>query len=295
MIDIEEKKRKIISFLDSNGPSLPVRIAKKIEMEPVFASAILSELLNEKRIKLSHMKIGASPLYLLPNQEKKLEEQNSNLKNIEREAYLKLKENKFLIDKNEIPAIRVALRNLKDFAKNFNFKEELVWRYAFIPEEEIIIFLKKENSKDVDEIEKIENEEKKEIKEVIKSKIRKEDIPKEKKIEDIFKETGKESQTEFSEEVKEFLLKNKIKLVEEIQSDKKEIVAKISIETSIGELNFILIAKNKKTTSKDEINSALQRASYNKMPCLYLLKKEPPKSILKFVEERKNFIKIKIL
>ena len=291
MIDIEEKKRKIISFLDSNGPSLPVRIAKKIEMEPVFASAILSELLNEKRIKLSHMKVGASPLYLLPNQEKKLEEQNSNLKNIEREAYLKLKENKFIIDKDETPAIRVALRNIKDFAKSFNFKEKIIWRYAFISEEEIINLLKKENPEKIEK-KRIENNlEIKIPKEIITHS--KEIIPKENKMEDIFKEN--EFSTEFSEEVKNFLSKNKIELVEEIQADKKEIVAKISIETTLGKLNFILIAKNKKTTSKDEIHSALQRANYHKMPCLYLLKKEPQKSILKFIEEYKNLIKIKIL
>jgi NADH dehydrogenase/NADH:ubiquinone oxidoreductase subunit G len=288
MIDVEEKKRKIISFLDSDGPSLPVRIAKKIEMEPVFASAILSELLNERRIKLSHMKIGASPLYLLPNQEKRLEDHDSNLKSVEREAYLKLKEKKFLIDKNEIPAIRVALRNLKDFAKSFNFDEKIIWRYSFISEEEIINLLKKKEEKPLEKIGIKKN--------LIKEKeIPKEDIQKEKEIEDIFKETKEESRTEFSEEVKNFLLKNKIKLVEGIQEDKKEIVAKISIETTIGELNFLLIAKNKKTTSKDEINSALQRARYNKMPCLYLLKKEPQKSILKFIEEHQNSIKIKIL
>ena len=40
MIDIQEKKNKIISFLKTTGPSLPVRIAKAIERDPVFASAI---------------------------------------------------------------------------------------------------------------------------------------------------------------------------------------------------------------------------------------------------------------
>jgi len=49
MIDVQEKKNKIISFLKVSGPSLPVRIAKVIEMDPVFASAISSELLNSKQ------------------------------------------------------------------------------------------------------------------------------------------------------------------------------------------------------------------------------------------------------
>jgi len=34
-------------------------------MDPVFASAISSELLGSKQIKTSYIKIGASPLYLL--------------------------------------------------------------------------------------------------------------------------------------------------------------------------------------------------------------------------------------
>ena len=68
MIDINEVKEKIISFLKSSGPSLPVRISKTIDMDPVFASAILSELLNTKQVKMSHLKEGSSSLYFLPGQ-----------------------------------------------------------------------------------------------------------------------------------------------------------------------------------------------------------------------------------
>ena len=80
MIDIQEKKRKILEFLKTSGPSLPVQIAKAIQMDPVFASAILSELLSSKEIKTSHMRIGASPLYLISGQENKLENKTEHLK-----------------------------------------------------------------------------------------------------------------------------------------------------------------------------------------------------------------------
>ncbi len=287
MIDIQEKKNSIISFLDSNGPSLPVRVAKTIEMEPVFASAILSELLNEKRVKLSHMKIGASPLYILPNQEQKLENLSEHLKNIEKEAYQKIKENKFLIDENETPAIRVALRSLKDFATPFKFKEKIIWRYSFISEEEIrkLIDLKEKG------IQKIPSLPKLKTKQITKKKS---ELP-EKKVENIFEESNKESAPEFVEEIKSYLSEKNIEFVEEIQIDKKEIVARVNLKSKIGDINFLLIAKNKKTTSKDEIKSALQRASYHKMPCLYLLRKEPQKSLLKFIEDYKNLIKIKVI
>jgi len=67
-------------------------------MDPVFASAILSELLSSKSIKISHMRVGASPLYFLPGQEEKLEEKVENLKSVERETQEKLKLKKVIKD-----------------------------------------------------------------------------------------------------------------------------------------------------------------------------------------------------
>ena len=57
MISVDNIKLKIIEFLKTNGPALPVKIAKAIEMDPVFASAILSELTSAKKVKLTNMKV----------------------------------------------------------------------------------------------------------------------------------------------------------------------------------------------------------------------------------------------
>ena len=194
MIDIQEKKNKIIYFLKIGGPSLPVRIAKTIEMDPVFASAILSELLGTKQIKMSHMKVGSSPFYLLPGQEQKLENYTENLNPIEKKAFLKLKENKTLTDENEEPSIRVALRNIKDFAIPFKSKEKIMWEYAF--EDKDKIEDKKEPIKQKEEIQQEENK-----KEPIKQQIEKPQTKTEaQKIENIFNE--KTPKPEFLNEVK---------------------------------------------------------------------------------------------
>ncbi len=149
MIDIPEKKNKILEFLKTNGPSLPVQIARAIQMDPVFASALLSELLGSKQIKTSHMKIGASPLYLIPGQEERLEEKTEHLKSIEKETQESLKSKIIITDENEEPATRIALRNIKDFASPFKFQDKITWKYAFAPQEEIdkILFPKKEEAK----------------------------------------------------------------------------------------------------------------------------------------------------
>ena len=70
------------------GPSLPVFIAQETGLSILFASAFLSELIADKRLKISNMHVGSSPLYLVPGQEPMLENFSQYLKNKEKEAYL---------------------------------------------------------------------------------------------------------------------------------------------------------------------------------------------------------------
>ena len=307
MIDIQEKKEKIISFLKTNGPSLPVRIAKAIEMDPVFASAITSELINSRQIKTSHIKIGSSPLYLLQGQEEKLEECTDNLKPIEKSTFLKLKENKLIVDEKEEPAIRVALRNIKDFAIPFKFQEKIMWKYAFTPNKEIEKLLyppKKEPKQEIEKNNPIIKESEIETKTPI-AKDNPKDIPKGweikkdeiKKIENIFTSPEvdeKKEEPEFLIETKKFLKQKNIEFLEEVRTEKKEIMAIINITSQLGNINFLLVAKNKKTITKDEVKAAIQIATKNNMPCLLITRKAPSKSIQKLIDGN-HLIKIEIM
>lgn len=321
MIDIQEKKKKIISFLEANGPSLPIRIARAIEMDPVVASAITSELLDSKQVKTSHMKVGASSLYFLPGQEQKLEEHVDNLKSAEKEVFLKLKEKKLMEDENEGPVTRVALRNIKDFAIPLKFQEKIKWKYAFATDEEIERLLSppekkpeiKENvpypKKSTEQkTEKAQNEgpklitDKEEHKDVPKAwEVKKEEIKQikkeSKKVENIFAPLKSENEKlvpEFLIEIKRFLKQKNIKFVEEIRTEKKEVMAVISVTSQLGNTNFLMVAKNKKTTTKDEIEAAIQIATKNNMPCLLIIRGKPSKPIQKLIEEN-HLIKLEVL
>ena len=301
MIDTKAKKDKIVSFLESNGPSLPVRISGVIEMEPVFASAFLSELYSEQRIKMSNLRVGSSHLYFLPGQEAMLENFSENLKQPEKEALNKLKAKKILIDEEESPATRVALGGMNDFAKSFSLNEKKMWRYAFASDEEINEIL---NPKKKEEAKKEKKEEEIEIK-IEKKDIAEEKVaekPEEKKIKKDSKEVEAnrseaenifvfdEVKSEFLDEVEKFLSKKGIVIYEKIQVDKKEVVGKVSFQTSVGELKFLLVARNKKSVSKDEISGIVQKVNYHKMPCLLVIRKEAPKALQNLLKEN-NLIK----
>ena len=109
-------KEKIISLVKVRGPSLPVQIARGIGVEPIFAAAFLSEIYGEKKLKMTSMRVGSSPLYYLEGQESMLENFIEYLNSREKEAFLLLKRENILADDSQEPVMRVALRAIKDFA-----------------------------------------------------------------------------------------------------------------------------------------------------------------------------------
>jgi len=286
MIDIQQKKNKIISYLEMNGPSLPVRIAKAIAMDPVFASAILSELLNAKQVKMSNLKIGSSPLYLLPGQEQKLEEHTENLKSIENDAYIKLKEKKVLEDEKQSPAIRVALRSIKDFATPFKFQDKIMWKYIFTPDEEIekILNPPREIKKEDPKI-----EEKAEAPKVWE--IKKEEIKESKKIESIFtaKEEPKKSKTKtFLERVERFLEKQNMKITSIKEVDKKKVIAKI--ESNSG--TALLFAFNKIKITEQELMKCYKQAKNIDLPYHLIVLGNLTKKMNDTIDAYKKLIKV---
>lgn len=127
--DAVKIKEEIIEFLRNEGPSLPIPIGRKVKMDSLFVSAFLSELLSNQKLRITNMKVGGSPVYYVPGTESGLEKFSEYLKSKEKEAFNLLREHKFLEDADEHPAIRVALRNIKDFAKHFEKDGKLIWRY----------------------------------------------------------------------------------------------------------------------------------------------------------------------
>jgi len=134
-------KERILSSMKIRGPSLPVQVSKDIEMAPLFASAFLSELKAEGKLKISDMKVGSSPLYYLAGQEVMLENFSKYLNNREKEAYDLLREKKILDDEEQEPVVRVALRAIKDFAlpvrARVSGEVKTFWKYFSVEDSEV--------------------------------------------------------------------------------------------------------------------------------------------------------------
>ncbi len=127
--NLEERKQKVLDFINVNGPSLPVRIASNLKMDSLIVSALLAELTKEKQLFMSNMRVGSSPLYYVRGQEFQLEKYVQYLNKREREAFDLLKNYGVLADEKVEPAIRVALRSIKDFSFPLEHNNKLYWRF----------------------------------------------------------------------------------------------------------------------------------------------------------------------
>ena len=90
--DAAHIKEKILAIIRMKGPTIPVHIAKDVGLSMLFTSAFLSELLSDKKVKMSHMRVGNSPIYFIPGQESQLERFSSYLKSKEKDAFILIQE-----------------------------------------------------------------------------------------------------------------------------------------------------------------------------------------------------------
>jgi myosin heavy subunit len=156
-------KDKILQIVQTKGPLLPATIGKECSIDSLMAAAYLSELVSNKKIMLSHLKVGGSPLYYTNGQEARLQDYKNNLNEKDQQAFDSLKKEKVLRDSKLSPLMRVSMRTIKDFAVPLKVnKTEIFWKWYLVPNEEALKLITQILTKIT---EKTKNEPEKEVKE----------------------------------------------------------------------------------------------------------------------------------
>lgn len=317
---VGDTKNRILSIIKNKGPSYPAQVSKEAGVSPLFTAAFLSELVKDRQLKMSSMKVGSSPIYYASGQEPQLENFVKYLNSKEREAFEKLKSSEVLEDLSQQPAIRVALRNISDFAIPINVRidgeTKLFWRHSQFPENQtrdrIREMLSPSNIPKLKQKETVLIQVKEEPKneetiptptEIVTRQIETRQI--ESQIEPLIKETEKIIEkpmkrkprkekiisSKFAESVKDYLATKDIEVLEEVMIKKKEFVAKIRTDESFGKQEFYLIAKDKKKVNQDDLTIAIQHAQSQRMPALFLSSGSLDANASSYIQEWKNVIK----
>lgn len=317
MISGMEAHNKIMSILERRGPSVPMQLAKEMNLSSLFISAFLSEMVDSKKIRVSNLKLGGSPLYFVDKDENKLEQFYTYLHPKEAEAFIILKKNKAIRDRDQEPAIRVALRSLTDFAFSFNFENELYWRYQSVPEIEArMLLFSLKNPQNVPQQKDVQKEtmQKKSSPEIIssvplKTPHQKLSLPPKQK----FSQKNESTKSEFVNplvtivekpkrtklkslfvlQTIEFLQKNGLQLIEEKEHKAKEFIAIVEIQTDLGPMQLYTQAKDKKNISESDLKQLLSTAQRIPLPALMLYTGELSKKSKDYIKTYSSILKAK--
>lgn len=281
--DASHIREKILSILRMKGPTIPVYISQEIGTSMLFTSAFLSELLSDKLIKISNMRVGNSPIYFIAGQEPQLEKFSHYLKSKEKEAFLLLQERKFLKDSEQSPAIRVALRSIKDFAFHFRKNNEIFWRYLTTSESEF-----KQEITPIEEHKYVEakpkpfDKKEREIGEKIIKDINIEEIEEIRKDKEKL-EKKEEIEKEIEEEIKEDEEYIALPLPEKVKEEKKELKKE---EEKLEEIVEETTKREKTKTTKEKISKPKTKAKTEKTQKKPNVKKQDDK----FFDKIKEFL-----
>lgn len=273
-------REKILGFIKIKGPVLPVQISKEIGSDILMASAHLAELTATNKLKISSIKVGGSPLYYLNGQEESLEKYTDSLNDKEKKAFDLLKESKILRDQELEPVIRVALRDLKDFAfalnVNYNQTVERFWKWHLLGDNEAeqLIKSKLEIFEKPDEMQmpaesKIPVE--KEIEEKKTEEKPPQQIQKQPKEKEAKKYKQRDDEDSFLDNAIKFFEKNKINVMSsEIIKKGSDADFIVEIPTAVGSLQYYCKAKNKKRISDSDLSSAYVTGQFKKLPVIFI-------------------------
>ncbi len=305
---LQSDKEKIINTIRSGGPSFPARISREVQIPPLFVSAILSELVSEKHLKVSNMKVGSSPVYLLPGQEERLSEFSHFLSHKEKEAFTKLKEFQILSDEEQEPAVRVALRSIKDFAVPLAVKirgeTKTFWKYFTLKDDDAVRLIQQAiTPQKLPEItEPLPEPAKENPTSPLQSENSLKNAPPALAMQTSQKEKKEKSpkakkpvESKFAVMVRDYLFAKDFEILEEISVKKKEFTSKTRLDTTLGKQEYYTIAKEKKKITEQDLALALQKAQEDKMPALVLAPGELDKTAKPFLQQYRNLVKFEKL
>lgn len=305
----------VLRIVRQYGPIVPNKIKQTLnQSDSTLVSVYLSDLVREGKVRMTHVKLGASTFAYTPEQVPKLAELIKHHNEKDRRAAEKLRSEKVIRASTQEPLMRVALGQIKDFAKPVTVKtskgEELFYRWYLTPSDEVqrrIKSLLGVKQPDEKVVEKPKEEPQKKTQEVTTPKQEekatiatqkvkqeekpvKQETPKTKEEQAVLTEVEPES--DFAKEIVAYCEKNGITIIEleEIRKE-SELDLKIQMPTPVGKILYYAKAKSKKNSNDGDLASAILSAKRHMLPAIYFT----TGSVTKKAKENKDLQEITVV
>lgn len=322
----------VLELIKSKGPVIPINISKQVQQDLLFTSAMLSELVSQKKLKLTYIKVGGgSPLYYLPGQEDQLKNFIHYLPEKDRKTVVLLEQKKILRDSELGKETRISLRQIKDFAfplqVTIGGNKQLFWKWHLLTQEEATNSIKeslgyKIKKKEVEKEEPVQKVEEKKV-EVVKKEEPKVEAPvvkeepvetppvvqtevkrgRPKKIEaeepasvPVVAEAKPLASDPFLDMINAYFDSSNISVLEtSIVKKGKEYDFVLQIASIVGPLHYYCRAKKGKRINEGDLSASFILGQSKKLPTLFLSTGELTKKAKEFLEKELPGVRFKTI
>lgn len=276
--------RDRICVLAGQKPVLPTEVAKELGTNSMLASAMLSEMSEKGLLKVSHLKVGSSPLYYHPGHPEHLLGYVQHLNEKDRKTVSLLQEKGVLRDADLDPLTRVSLRNIKDFASpldvTINGVKELFWKFYLLSDEQASEAIKRQLVPEEAKTESLP------VQKQRKSMAKRRAQPAALVVQETLVQTPQQSHSTlgsgqpsgqagvddpFLQQLLAFFSANNIKVVERVVLKRKaEYDFVLQVPSPVGSLQYYCKAKNKARVGEADLSQAYVQGQLKKLPVLFL-------------------------
>ncbi len=269
-------KDRIFALLKEKGPMFPAEVAAKLGGNSFLAKAYLSELVSGGAIRAESMGLKEGFIYFLPGQEKIAEKKVQEVINFKRTPSM-YSEGK----KNISPEL---LEKQKKFSQLTN---------ETLQKDKEMEIRRMQRIRELEEKRRIDQRKKQEEAKRISSDTQGRKL-KERSLSASVQEKH-ESKDSFEDMAMDFIQKNGITIVEELESKRKtEIDLIVEVPSPVGNLPFFCKIRNKKKINDSDLSLVHSTAISKNMNALLITKGELSKSAKSFLEKTDNLIVKKI-
>lgn len=268
-----DRQQQVLELVYDKGPVLPSDITETIKESTIIIGALLSGLVKEKKIKVSHAKVDGSPLYFIPSQRAGLARLRKHLNDKQQKFYDRLEGEGVLRDVDLTPVEKASARELRDFAVMLTVTikgaNETFWKWHLLSQPEAI-----QKIRDQLMPKKNPTTEPKQPPATVEA-------PQKEPEKDVEKTSPKKASSQRTlvadiddklfARVHQYLDKNDITILEaEVIRPGKELDLVITVPTPLCDLIYYAKVKDKKKSNDSDISLAYIQGQLRNLPAMYI-------------------------
>ncbi len=305
-------KNQVLEVVRTKGYVVPSDLTKQFHADTFVMGAVLSDLVHDKKLGVSSVKIGGSPAYYALEQKEKLQDLFKYLHEKDRGTFELLRQQKVILDTEQSPLFRVSLRTIKDYAKPIevtaNGQTYLFWKWYLATEQEINeglrshfsrlsvvapvspvppspVVLYQQSVVPLQPVVQVQSPQASPELTVKKSPERKQKKISQQQPLIVVPQAAPPAVSiptddPFAQRVAAFFQTKNMQLLQFSVIKKGEIDCIVAVPSPVGSVQYYCKAKNKKKCSEGEIATAFVAGQMKKLPSLLLAPGEFPKKIL---------------